>query len=68
MKIGIITYDLSTLAGGTQLALTLGRELQKEGYKVAYACVYEDLKRAGKKFSIEKRIDKIEEIYKTYGK
>lgn len=30
MKIGIITYEISTLAGGTQLSLTLGSELQKE--------------------------------------
>lgn len=50
MKIGILAYDLSTLAGGTNLALTLGRELQKEGYEIAYACVYEDLERLSKKF------------------
>ena len=53
MKIGILAYDLSTLAGGTQLSLTLGSELQKEGYEVAYACVYEDLKRLSKKFGHE---------------
>lgn len=53
MKIGIIAYDLSTLAGGTQLSLTLGNELQKEGYEVAYACVYEDLKKLSKKFGRE---------------
>jgi len=50
MKIGIIAYDLSTLAGGTRLSLTLGSELQKEGYEIAYACVYEDLDRLSKKF------------------
>lgn len=53
MKVGIIVYDLSTLAGGTQLSLTLGNELQKEGYEVAYACVYEDLKKLSKKFGHE---------------
>lgn len=52
MKIGIIVYDLSTLAGGTNLALTLGRELQKEGHEIAYACVYENLEALSKKFNI----------------
>ena len=60
MKIGIIAYDLSTLAGGTQLSLTLGNELQKEGYEVAYACVHEDLKNLSKKFDIKSNF----EIYK----
>ena len=52
LRIGLIAYDLSTLAGGTNLALTLGRELQKEGYEIAYACVYEDLNKLSKKFDI----------------
>jgi glycosyltransferase involved in cell wall biosynthesis len=52
IKIGLLAYDLSTLAGGTNLALTLGRELQKEGYEIAYACVYEDLNKLSKKFDI----------------
>ena len=43
MKIGIIIYDLSTLAGGKNLSFTLGKELQKAGHEIAYACVYEDL-------------------------
>jgi len=53
MKIGIMSYDLSTLAGGTQLSLTLGNELQKEGYEVAFACVHEDLKRLHRKFNFK---------------
>lgn len=53
MRIGIISYDLSILAGGTQLSLTLGNELQKEGYEVAYACVYEDMKMLSKKFDFK---------------
>ena len=61
MKIGIITYDLSILAGGTQLSLTLGSELQKEGYEVAYACVYENLTNLSKKFDIKPDF----KIYKT---
>lgn len=52
LRIGLIAYDLSSLAGGTNLALTLGRELQKEGYEIAYACVYEDLNKLSKKFDI----------------
>ena len=50
MKIGIISYDLSLLAGGNQLSLTLGNELQKEGHEIAYACVYEGLDKLSKKF------------------
>ena len=52
LRIGLIAYDLSTLAGGTNLALSLGRELQKEGYEIAYACVYEDFNNLSKKFDI----------------
>ena len=53
MKIGILVYNLSTLAGGANLALTLGSELQKKGHEIAYACVYEDLKKLSKKFGYE---------------
>ena len=53
MKIGLLAYDLSDIAGGTNLALTLGSELQKEGNDIAYACVYEDLNRISKKFGIK---------------
>jgi len=60
-KIGLLAYDLSTLAGGTNLALTLGSELQKEGCDIAYACIYEDLKNLSKKFDIAPDF----KIYKT---
>jgi len=53
IRIGLLAYDLSTLAGGTNLALALGRELQKDGYKIAYACVYEDLNNLSYKFNIK---------------
>jgi len=52
VKIGLLAYDLSTIAGGTNLALTLGSELQKEGCDIAFACVYEDLNNLAKKFNI----------------
>ncbi|HIH44336.1 MAG TPA: glycosyltransferase family 4 protein [Candidatus Methanoperedenaceae archaeon] len=52
MKIGLLAYDLTTLAGGTNLALTLGRELQKAGHELAYACVYEDLRSLAGKFDV----------------
>lgn len=61
MRVGIAVYDLSTLAGGANLALTLGRELRRERVEVAYACVYENLK------LLEKKFGKVEDlsVYRT---
>lgn len=53
MKIGIIAYDLSSLAGGQNLSFTLGKELQKLGHEIAYACVYENLNNLIDKFGGE---------------
>jgi len=50
MKVGIITYDLSIMRGGTRLAIMLGQELQREGFEVAFSAVYEDLKSLENKF------------------
>ncbi len=53
IRVGLLAYDLSTLAGGTTLALALGRELRKDGCEIAYACVYEDLKNLSKKLDVK---------------
>jgi len=58
IRVGILAYDLMSMAGGTNLALTLGNELQKEGHEVAYACVYEDLKMRPKINFIKRTVTK----------
>ncbi len=53
MNIAIISHNLAQFRGGSKVALMLGRELSLIGHKVAYVCVYEDIKNLNKKFGTD---------------